>query len=87
MSGLQYRKRSARLKHSQNLAVHQPAREEFVINHVKSLSKNISPSNAQSIWKEIMAACRQIQGESNKVAYFGPIGTFTQQATDGFLSK
>jgi chorismate mutase/prephenate dehydratase len=68
-------------------AVFQPDREKKVIEHIQTLASEISPSSAQEIWKEIMAACRQVQGERNRVAYFGPEGTFTQQAALAFFPK
>lgn len=75
------------VKNQTQTSVFQPDREKKVLDHIRSLASEISSSSAQEIWKEIMAACRQVQGERNRVAYFGPEGTFTQQAALAFFPK
>jgi chorismate mutase / prephenate dehydratase len=75
------------IKKREKIPVLQKNREQIVIDHVKSLATTISPTNAGVIWKELMSACRQVQGENNKVAYLGPEGTFTQQAAFAFFPR
>jgi chorismate mutase/prephenate dehydratase len=80
-------KRIGGIKSQQNIPVKQNPREKVVIENVKGLATDISPNNAEIIWKEIMSACRQVQGEQIKVAYLGPEGTFTQKAALAFFPK
>jgi chorismate mutase / prephenate dehydratase len=75
------------IKQEKNQNVFQPEREQSVINHVKSLAKEISPQNAEFIWKEIMSACKQVQGKNPIVAYFGQEGSFSQIAAQKFFPK
>lgn len=80
-------KKIGKIKEKRKMSVLQEDRERIVLDHISNLAKNISPINAKLIWKEIMSACRQVQGEINKVAYLGPEGTFTQQAAMAFFAK
>ncbi|MBH1986722.1 MAG: prephenate dehydratase [Burkholderiales bacterium] len=60
--------------------VFRPDREAQVIDRVKNrnpgpiLSDSIAP-----IWREIMSACRSLEARQ-RVAFLGPIGTFSEQA-------
>jgi chorismate mutase/prephenate dehydratase len=61
--------------------VFRPDREAQVIDRVKN--RNPGPVLADSIapiWREIMSACRSLEGRQ-KVAFLGPVGTFSEQAT------
>jgi len=80
-------KKIGEIKQQQNISVLQPDRELNVINHVQSLATDITPNNVAIIWKEIMSACRQVQGKNFRVAYFGPEGTFTHQAALEFFPQ
>ncbi|CAH0354163.1 prephenate dehydratase [Aquabacterium sp. CECT 9606] len=60
--------------------VFRPDREAQVIDKLKNL--NPGPIQADSIapiWREIMSACRSLEAKL-KVAFLGPIGTFSEQA-------
>ena len=74
------------LKESQNLEVLQLNRENFVLDHIKGLATEISPENAGHIWKELMAACRSVQGENYRVAFFGAEGSNAHLAARQFFS-
>jgi chorismate mutase/prephenate dehydratase len=80
-------KEIGKVKRDQHRDVLDQNREKMVLDHVKALAQHISSSSAQEIWKEIMAACRQIQGENIKVVYLGPEGTHTQKAALEFFPK
>lgn len=67
-------------KNKKNIEIYQPSREKEVIDKLKNLSNILKPSSIESIWKEIMGACKVIQGSIFKVGYLGPQGTFTHQA-------
>ena len=67
------------IKKSLNLEVYQPHREKEVINAIKNQTSLLKPTNLEAIWKEIIGACKDIQGSIVKVGYLGPKGTFTHQ--------
>jgi|Deesub1362A_J573_1020465.scaffolds.fasta_scaffold00269_21 chorismate mutase/prephenate dehydratase len=69
-----------RLKEGNGKALWDPARESKVISSLISGNAGPLPPDAvQSIFREIISACRAIQAPP-KVAYLGPEGTFTHQA-------
>jgi chorismate mutase/prephenate dehydratase len=74
-------------KNKKNIEIYQPSREKEVIDKLKNLSSILKPRSIESIWKEIMGACKVIQGSIIKVGYLGPKGTFTHQAALEFHSK
>ncbi len=67
--------------------VFRPDREAQVIDRVKQrnpgpvLNDSIAP-----IWREIMSACRALEGRQ-RVAFLGPIGTFTEQAALNYFGS
>lgn len=63
-----------------DLDTYQPLREKEVIERIKNKAKILKPVNIEEIWKEIIGACKSIQGSVLKVGYLGPQGTFTHQA-------
>ena len=69
------------------LKVYQPDREKQVIDKIIEQSKVLKPRNIASIWKEIIGACKDIQGNIVRVGYFGPQGTFTHQAALEFFPQ
>ncbi len=73
------------LKRKLNLEIFDPEREQQVLEKVSKLSKVLDPSYIRSIWKEIVSACRNIQGQINKISFLGPKGTFTHQAAKQFF--
>jgi chorismate mutase/prephenate dehydratase len=73
------------LKRRQGSVVFRPEREAQVIDALKR--RNGGPLNSDSvapIWREIMSACRALETPS-RVAYLGPAGTFSEEATLGFF--
>ncbi|MFX1274372.1 MAG: prephenate dehydratase [Promethearchaeota archaeon] len=75
------------IKKKLNLEVYQPHREAEVIEYVKNKSLKLKPSHLEAIWKEIIGACKDIQGSIVKIGYLGPKGTFTHQAALDFFPK
>jgi len=70
-----------------DLNIYQPLREKEVIDRVKKKIRILKPENIEEIWKEIMGACKGIQGSVLKVGYLGPQGTFTHQAALEFFPR
>jgi len=67
--------------------VFRPDREAQVIDRVKN--RNPGPIKADSvapIWREIMSACRSLEARQ-RVAFLGPIGTFSEQATLNYFGS
>ena len=75
------------IKKRLKLDVYQPRREAEVIKKMQERSTILNPSSVEIIWKEIMGACKILQGNISKVGYLGPLGTFTHQAALGFFTK
>ncbi len=76
-----------KIKKKHNLEIYQPPRERAILNHVREKSSTLGATDMESIWKEIMGACKNIQGYTPKIGYLGPIGTFTHQAALNFFPK
>ena len=67
--------------------VFRPDREAQVIDRVKG--RNPGPVLADSIapiWREIMSACRALESRQ-RVAFLGPVGTFSEQATLNYFGS
>ena len=75
------------IKKKLKVSVYQPKREAEVIKKMKEKSTILNPSSVEIIWKEIMGACKTIQGNIIKIGYLGPLGTFTHQAALEFFTK
>ncbi|MFO8019225.1 MAG: prephenate dehydratase domain-containing protein, partial [Promethearchaeia archaeon] len=67
--------------------VFQPNREEKIINMLEEKSETLSHKSLKAIWKEIMAASKELQGHVIEVGYLGPKGTFTHQAALNYFPK
>ena len=80
-------KKIGELKKSMNLDIFQPEREKEIVERIKKQSQILKDSHITAIWKEIMGACKDIQGAILSVGYLGPKGTFTHQAALNFFSK
>ena len=59
--------------------VFRPDREAAVINRLQARAGTLRAQSVAHIWREIMSACRVLEG-AQRVAYLGPAGTFSQQA-------
>jgi len=75
------------IKKKLGLEIYQPHREHEVIEKIKAQSKVLKPQNIESIWKEIIGACKDVQGNILRVGYFGPEGTFTHHAAQEFFPQ
>jgi chorismate mutase/prephenate dehydratase len=60
--------------------VFRPDREMQVIDKIQRYNPGpILPESIGPIWREVMSACRALESKQ-KVAFLGPVGTFTEQA-------
>ncbi|TFG02329.1 MAG: hypothetical protein EU539_13165, partial [Promethearchaeota archaeon] len=75
------------IKKTLNLDIFQPLREKEIIERLKSKVHLLNTSSLEAIWKEIMGACKELQGSPIRVGYLGPQGTFTHKAAMNFFSK
>ncbi|MFW9938221.1 MAG: prephenate dehydratase [Candidatus Thorarchaeota archaeon] len=75
------------IKKALNLDIVQPAREQEILNKIKSKPGTFQQASMEAIWKEIISASRVIQGTISKIGYLGPLGTFTHQAALDFFPK
>ncbi len=67
--------------------VFRPDREAQVIDRVKN--RNLGPvlnDSIAPIWREIMSACRSLEARQ-RVAFLGPVGTFTEQAALNYFGS
>jgi len=75
------------VKKAEGSVAFRPEREAQVIDGLKAA--NAGPLRSESvapIWREIMSACRALETPT-RVAYLGPAGTFSEQATLGFFGS
>ena len=75
------------IKRVEGSPVFRPERENEVISQL--LASNPGPLKAAgvtTIWREIMSACRALEA-SQRVAYLGPAGTFSEQAALQFFGS
>ena len=73
------------IKRVEGSAIFRPEREAQVINGLQQ--SNRGPLKGESvalIWREIMSACRALEAPQ-RVAYLGPAGTFSEEATLRFF--
>src|SRR5574343_514578 len=67
--------------------VFRPDREAQVIDRVKAQNPGpIREDSVAPIWREIMSACRALEARQ-RVAFLGPIGTFSEQATLNYFGS
>ncbi len=70
----------ARIKRDMGTKFYVPNREQAVINRLKKLNKGPFPNEAlKPLYREIMSASLSLE-EPLKVAFFGPVATFTHLA-------
>lgn len=73
------------LKKRDGSPIFRPDREAAVINKLQSLnSGRLSAHSIGHIWREVMSACRALEAPQ-RVAYLGPVGTFSQEAALSFF--
>lgn len=75
------------IKRLENSPVFRPERETQVIQALRQ--QNPGPLKAESvgvIWREIMSACRALEA-TQRVAYLGPAGTFSEEAARRFFGS
>ena len=73
------------LKKAEGSAVFRPEREAAVIHKLQELNtRRLKPESIGYIWREVMSACRALEAQQ-RVAYLGPVGTFSQEAALSFF--
>ncbi|MHA1730791.1 MAG: prephenate dehydratase [Promethearchaeota archaeon] len=75
------------IKQEVGIGVVDPSREERVLEHVKQATDFVEPDNIEAIWRELMAACKNVQGRTVRVGYLGPEGTFANIATTRYFPR
>ncbi|TFF87369.1 MAG: prephenate dehydratase [Promethearchaeota archaeon] len=80
-------KKIGEIKKDLDLKVYHPERENKIIENLSKKSRVFEKSSIESIWKELMASCRSIQGTIDKIGFLGPEGTFSHQAASKFFSR
>ncbi len=74
-------------KHRLGLPVFRPERELAVVRKVQQANPGpLRDASLAAIWTEVMAACRSLEG-SQRVAYLGPEGTYTELAARRFFGS
>jgi chorismate mutase/prephenate dehydratase len=67
--------------------VFRPEREAQVIDGLKAVNAGpLQSTSVAPIWREIMSACRALEAPL-RVAYLGPAGTFSEEATLGYFGS
>ena len=75
------------IKRAEGSPVFRPEREAQVINGLQERNPGpLKAANVATIWREIMSACRALEAPQ-RVAYLGPIGTFSEQAAVQFFGS
>jgi chorismate mutase/prephenate dehydratase len=75
------------IKRAEGSTVFRPDREAQVINGLQAANPGpLKGSNVATIWREIMSACRALEAPQ-RVAYLGPVGTFSEQAAVQFFGS
>src|SRR3990167_3098717 len=67
--------------------VFRPDREAQVIDKLKARNPGpVASDSIAPIWREVMSACRALESRQ-RVAFLGPIGTFSEQATLNYFGS
>ncbi len=75
------------IKRVEGSPVFRPEREAQVIGGLQAANAGpLKSDNVATIWREIMSACRALEAPQ-RVAYLGPIGTFSEQAAVHFFGS
>jgi chorismate mutase/prephenate dehydratase len=73
------------IKRAQNAPVYRPEREQQVVRRLQDGNAGpLRDEHIGAIWREIMGACRSLESPE-RVAFLGPLGTFSEQASDQFF--
>ncbi|MCP4760865.1 MAG: chorismate mutase, partial [archaeon] len=83
----QVAKEIGEIKNKEGIGVVQPEREKKVLENIKLKLTSIPPESVEAVWKEIMSACKVVQGKITRVCYLGPQGTFTEIASKKIFPK
>ncbi|MEA3223256.1 MAG: prephenate dehydratase [Thermodesulfobacteriota bacterium] len=71
-----------KIKHKHGIDVFDPGREKAITDILKKMAKPpLSPNMIEDIYNSIFSISRRLQ-KKKKVAYLGPIGSYTHQAAD-----
>lgn len=77
----------ARLKRKENASFYSPEREKAILQRLISINKGPFPNSAiKPLFREILSASLALE-EPLKVAYFGPVATFTHLAAMRFFGS
>jgi len=78
-------KKVGELKNSTNAPIYRPEREKEIINRLTRISKSqnglLKKEDIEAIFLEIFATSRNLE-RTERVAFLGPMGTFTHQAAE-----
>ncbi|QCT94472.1 prephenate dehydratase [Caminibacter mediatlanticus TB-2] len=78
-------KEVGKLKNNTNAPIYRPEREKEIINRLTNLSKKeggiLSKDEIEAIFLEIFAISRSLE-RKEKIAFLGPVGTYTHQAAE-----
>jgi chorismate mutase / prephenate dehydratase len=75
------------IKKREGSVVFRPEREAQVIDGLKRRNPGpLSNDSIAPIWREIMSACRALETPT-RVAYLGPAGTFSEEASLGYFGS
>jgi chorismate mutase/prephenate dehydratase len=75
------------VKKAEGSVAFRPEREAQVIDGLKRANPGpLQSDSVAPIWREIMSACRALETPV-RVAYLGPAGTFSEEATLGFFGS
>jgi chorismate mutase/prephenate dehydratase len=75
------------IKRAEGSPVFRPEREAQVINGLQAANPGpLKDSNIANVWREIMSACRALEAPQ-RVAFLGPVGTFSEQAAVQFFGS
>ena len=75
------------IKKKEGSVVFRPEREAQVIEGLKAGNPGpLQNDSVAPIWREVMSACRALETPS-RIAYLGPAGTFSEEATLGYFGS